>query len=95
VFQHLAIRGRDGSLVWGYRTAAVLNTWAITRESPGAGGDGIWRLSATIARVDSFQIRQRPLLFTAPRPGGRWCWPVADLQVGASAILARLGPPEQ
>jgi hypothetical protein len=95
VFRSLAFRGRGGSLTWGYRTAADLTSWAVNLETTAAGGDGVWKLTATLGRVDKFQIRQRPLLFTAPRIGGRWCWPVLDLQVGESAILAKLGPPEQ
>ena len=92
-FRELAIRGREGSLVWGYRTAASLRSWSIKRERDTRKGP--WTLTATLERVDPFPIRQRPLLFTAPRlGGGRWCWPVLDLQVGARGLLARLGHPE-
>jgi hypothetical protein len=94
VFRKLAVRGQGGTLVWGYRTAAALRTWTITRDTDPKRGP--WRLSASLARVDRFQIRQRPLIFTAPRlGGGTWCWPVLDIQVGTEALLARLGPPEQ
>lgn len=96
MLSRLTLRGRGATLVWGYRTAAELPTWAISRESAQVGGDGVWKLTATIARVDKFQIRQRPLLFTAPRPGGigLFCFPVTSIEVGATAVLATLGAPE-
>ena len=89
----LRIRGTAGSLLWGYRTAATLSTWRIYRRE-----DGQWRLSATLARVDSFQCRQSPLLFTAPRVGahdGMWCWGIESLEIDGVKLRARLGPPEQ
>lgn len=73
----------------GYRDAVVLKTWAIAKS------EGHWTLTAAIARVDPYLSRQRPLLFTAPRPGGFWAWPLVDLQLGPSQLVAKLGPPER
>ena len=106
MFKGITLRGKTGSIVWAYRPAAALTTWTITSQretyentsgtlslkpSPG------YTLTATLGpHVDRFQLRQRPLLFTAPRTGGLgfWCWPVQTLTVGERTLLASLGPPE-
>lgn len=85
----LTLRGSTASLLWGYRTAAVLTSWRIYKEK------GQWMLSATLERADAFQCRQRPLMFTAPRSGGFWSWGIESVQVGTSQLVAKLGPPEQ
>jgi hypothetical protein len=93
-FHHVQIRGAAGDLLWGYRSAAAVTSWTIRK-----GQDGRWILTATLARVEPFQVRQTPLLFTAPREGTRdgfWAWAVEELlQVGDGRLVARLGPPEQ
>lgn len=90
MFKNLTLRGVAGSLVWGYRTAAELRSWRI-----GKAADGKWTLTGTFARVDRFQVRQRPLLFTAPREHGLWAWPIETLQVSDAGLTATLGPPER
>jgi hypothetical protein len=91
VFQGVTLHGGPASLLWGYRTAAVLTSWRITRVKRGR-----WALAATVSRVDPFQLRQRPLLFTAPRARGFWAWGVISLdEVTPRTISATLGPPEQ
>ena len=87
MLRELTIRGAAASLVWGSRTAAELSAWRIAKV------EGQWCLAATIARVDRFQARQAPLLFTAPRPGGFWAWPIKSITVGESQLRAVLGPP--
>jgi hypothetical protein len=86
------VRG-PGTLVWGYRAIAVLTTWRITK-APGA-----WKLSATLAARDKWQVQQaaklKELLFTAPRDKGRWCWELQDVDVGTTELRATLGPPLQ
>jgi len=88
----LTVRGVRGSLLWGYQDAAALGTWAI-RKAPNQRD---WILSATVARFDAFRVRQKNLMFTAPRPGGFWSWPiVGQVQIDGAALMARLGKPEQ
>jgi len=92
-FHHIRITGAAGDILWGYRPAVSFRHWAIRK-----GQDGRWILTATIACVEPFAIRQTPLLFTAPREGARdgfWAWGVESVQVGAERLVARLGPPEQ
>jgi hypothetical protein len=91
MFRTLTLRGTAASIVWGHRTAALVRRWSVARgKQPGE-----WTLTAKVDRVDPFQLRQRPLLFTAPRQGGFWCWPVVEIvSVTAGALQARLGPPE-
>ena len=89
MFDRITLHGGPASLVLGYKDAVVLRTWRITKA------DGRWTLTATVARVDPFLSRQRPLVFAAPRPQGFWCWPLVDLQLGATHLSATLGPPEQ
>ena len=91
MFTSLTLTGGAAQLLWGYRTAAHVGAWRIKKSDV----DGRWTLTATLTRIDAFQLRQTPLLFTAPRPGGFWCWPVTSLQVGTSQLVATLGPPEQ
>jgi hypothetical protein len=52
-------------------------------------------LSAHVTRADAFQCRQRPLLFTAYRDKGRWCWPIETLDLVGDQLAAVLGQPEQ
>ncbi len=91
MFERLTLHGTAASLLWGYQPAVTLRSWRIYKH------EGQWTLSGTLATVDAFQARQRPLLFTAPRPGGFWAWSVVDgsLQLGAQQLVAKLGPPEQ
>lgn len=106
MFKSITLRGTTGSIVWAYRPAAALTTWTITcgERVVVDGPRGTLRLKqvakgytlrATLgAPVDRYQLRQRPLLFTAPRKGGYMCWPVESLTIGEKTILASLGPPE-
>lgn len=92
-FHAVYIRGAAGAILWGYRSAATFTSWRIRKT-----GSGRWILTATIAHVEPFAIRQTPLLFTAPREGtcdGFWAWGVETVQVGDRQLVARLGPPEQ
>jgi len=99
VFRELAIRGQDGALLWGRNArtpAASVRTWAIRRERNRKLGP--WVLTASAHSINRFLCGQRPLFFTAPRlGGGRWCWPVLDVQPDTAALTltARLGQPEQ
>jgi hypothetical protein len=92
VFASLTIHGSAGALLWGDRVAVELTAWRIVRTKAEGGH---WILSATIGRVDKFQARQTPLLFTAPRAGGFWAWPIAALDIGETSLRASLGPPER
>ena len=92
LFRELAIRGSGGTLLYGYQIAAALRTWMITRNPT----EGPWVLTATVDRVQRPWIGSRPLYFTARRlGGGRWCWPVLELQIDNGTMRARLGLPEQ
>ena len=91
MFDSLTLTGGAGSVLWGYRVAVELTAWRITRVKD----EGRWVLSGTVARVDKFQARQAPLLFTAPRAGGFWLWPITAITVGETSLRATLGPPER
>ena len=92
----VTLRGLEGTIAWGYHTAAVVSSWTIERSAPGLAGTAptTWTLRATVARVDPFQLRQAPLKFTAPRRGGFFCWPIRSVTLGAGSLSAQLGPPE-
>ena len=92
MFNSLTITGGAGSVLWGYRVAVELQSWRIVRAK--AEG-GVWILSATITRIDKFQARQAPLLFSAPRAGGFWAWPIETIAIGETSLRATLGPPER
>lgn len=94
MFRTVVARGRGGAIVWGAGPAAELSTWAVARDQYFT-----FTLSATVARADSYRLRQVPLMFTAPRPqkpAGLWYFPVRPntLQLNGTALTASLGPPE-
>ena len=91
MFDSLTVTGNAGAILWGYAIAVDVRSWRIARSQ----ADPVWTLTATIARVDPVQARQRPLLFTAPRAGGYWAWPVHEISIGSLNLWARLGSPEQ
>jgi len=82
--------GQGGTLMLGYKDAVLLDHWTIKR-----GRNGIWVLTATARRIDAFCSRQRPLVFTAPRPHGFWRWPVqSEVGFNGLRLQAQLGEPE-
>ena len=83
------LKGKEGTVVWGYHTAAVLQTWEALRTP-----QGTWTLQADLQRGDAFQLRQRELKFTAPRHGGFFCFPILGITLGRTTIAAQMGPPE-
>jgi len=88
MFQNLVIRGVDGTVVRGYRTAVRFKTWVIHKTK-----DNAWTLSGDVSELDTFMVRQEPLLFHAPKPGP--CWPVISIRVDNKRVVAKLGQPEQ
>lgn len=96
MFKNIRLRGTKGEVLWGYRTAASVRSWTIARrENVKKENKPIWQLFAQLERVDAFQLRQSPLLFTAPNGHGQWCFPLLDVQVKDGRLYAQLGPPEQ
>lgn len=93
---NVRIRGQAGALRWSWHDAAVLGDWSITKRLDPKTGLS-WYLSARLVRVDTFQIRQRPLYFAAPRGSqGFWAWQVHEIvQLQPDRVTVRLGPPEQ
>lgn len=90
--RRVVLRGARASITWAYHTAAVLRTWTLRRGEDAKS----WTLRAGIDRADPFQLRQRPLLFTASRKGriGYFCFPVKSVAVERESLTAILGPPE-
>ena len=91
----VTVRGRGGSIAWAGAPAAVIKTWTVAR----AADSSVWDLTAAVEKVDTFRLRQQPLLFEAPRtsrPRGLWCFPVVpgSLQVTPGWITARCSQPE-
>jgi hypothetical protein len=68
VFTNVTLRGAQASILWGHQTAVALRAWTIRKEQ------GQWMLRATVERLDAFQVRQRPLLFSAKREKDLWAW---------------------
>lgn len=85
----LTIRGTTASLLWRGVDAVGIRAWAIFKR------DGAWMLTAKLTHINAYRSRQRPLVFTAPRRGGFWQWPLETLELGATELRARLGPPVQ
>jgi hypothetical protein len=100
LFNAITLRGKGATLSWGYRVAAMLPAWTVSRRLDEAKGVWAWSLSATLGpQIDRFQVRQaqarRELVLSAPRKGGFWVWPVQAVTVGEKTLTATLGPPEQ
>lgn len=107
MFESVTLRGTQGDIVWAYHKAIELSAWQITRAVATTAAKGPpkgkaiapkrvtkeWILTGIVARVDGFTARQRPLLFTAPRDKGRWCFEVRELTVGERRLTATLGQP--
>lgn len=89
MFRNLTLRGAEGSVLWGARTAVLFRSWAITKTPKG------WTLRGAPAKVDAYQTRQDNLFFAAPRPQGYWMWPVLKIRVEPNQVVAELGQPEQ
>lgn len=87
-YHRVQLHGERAALLWGYHEAAVFKSWRIWKGQRG------WQLSGTLARVDHFQARQRPLMFSAPRDKGMWCWGVDKLEIHGTSVGAFLGEPE-
>jgi hypothetical protein len=86
------VRGACGSIVWGYRTAATLRAWTVTRDA--TGGRGQWTLRATVDRVSPFELRQKGLHFATPRLGGFFVWEIVEPpRVVNQTLTAKLTPP--
>jgi hypothetical protein len=91
----VTLRGGEGAIVCGYRTAAVVKSWTVYRTAAKDGAAVVWTLRAIVARADPFTLRhQGPLKFTAPRIGGYFTWPILGVTLEASSLAAQLGPPE-
>ena len=88
VFDSLTITGGAGAVLWGSprrrRTHGVADRAHESRRRD-------WMLTATITRIDKFQARQAPLLFTAPRPQGFWAWPIEAIDDRGDESTGTLG----
>jgi len=80
------VTGAEGVLRWGYRRAALLRAWTITKDE-----QGVWAITGTLADVDYVAVSQRPLTFQAPNG---WRWPLTTLQMTDASLYAVLGPKE-
>lgn len=86
------LRGPSGSIVWGYRTAATLTAWTVTRDA--SSGRAAWTLRATIERGSAFELRQKGLHFATPRLGGFFVWEITEPpRVVNNTLTAKLTPP--
>lgn len=84
-----SIEGVVGRIEWAYCVAAEIEGYVVTR-SP----DNQWSLVATPKGLpNTFQLRQRPLLFVAPTERGAMCWPIETIEVEPNRVRATLGPP--
>ncbi len=93
MFTSLTLHGGAGTILWGHREAVRLRSWRISQNQKSKQ----WTLKGTAERIDAFQSRQTPLLFSAPRDKGFWCWAIEKLDVDTFGlqVVARLGPPER
>lgn len=81
------VTGEEGQLKWGYRTAATVRAWTLSK-----GDDNVWSVTGTLSDIDDFAISQPSLKFVTPNG---WRFPITELQVSDAACTARLGPLER
>lgn len=109
MIETVRLRGRTGSVLWGYRAVADVATWAIVRavvpaaarrspevkRKPDARG---WQLIAALGRADAWELEHGfpDLRFAAPRAGGFWSFPIIGRPTIDRGILrVALGPPDR
>lgn len=109
MIEQLRLRGRRGSIAWGYRTVAELGAWVIVRAMQPTARRGDeklkpdpkgWRLHATLIAGEAFALRQKDLRFAAPRledkAGGFWSFALLEPpEIHRNIIRARIGAPER
>lgn len=79
----LTMTGHDGTIVWGYHTAASCVSWSLS--ATGTTGT----LIATVSKADSFKLTQQDLKFRVRRQTGTsWEWPIESLQIADRTITA-------
>ena len=79
----LALTGHDGTIVWGYHTAAPCVSWSLS--ATGTTGT----LIATVSTADSFKLSQQDLKFRVRRQTGpSWEWPIESRQIADRTITA-------
>ena len=84
------VTGAEARIVWGYRLAASLRDWTITKAE-----DGTLALSASVTFQHAVWISQRPLVFEASHAKGVWTWPIDSLQIVGGTLTATLNPQEE
>jgi hypothetical protein len=86
-----SLTGVVGRIDWGYFVAGAINNYSVQRVA-----DGSWTLKGTLVNHNSFNIRQRNLIFVAPHKHGEWRWPIKTIDVGDGPgpreMRATLGP---
>jgi hypothetical protein len=89
-------RGVNGSIVWGYHTAVSLRKWFVQKTKDPKTQRTQWILRGDVERIDAFQARQKPLLFSVKRPKGAYLsWGIEHIQIADThRVVAVLGPPE-
>lgn len=81
------VTGEEGELKWGYRRAATVRAWSLTK-----GDDNVWTLTGTVSDLDDFALSQPALKFVTPNG---WRFPITELQTQDASLRARLGPLEK
>jgi hypothetical protein len=81
----LTVTGAEASVRWGYRPAATLRAWTMTKTE-----DGL-TVSGTVEALDAFAVSQRPLTLVLP---SGVTWSMLTLQMAGASCSATLGPAE-
>ena len=84
----LSLTGHDGTLRWGYRTAATLGPWRY---------DGHWdsgTLTAQVVRCDEYALAQAPLVAVAHMGRAIWKWSVTSLQINDATLTVSVARQE-
>jgi hypothetical protein len=89
----VTVTGAQGSLRWGYRVAATIRDWTVTRTRKGG------TLRGGVESHNAAYAYQAGLYFVTLTTSGAWQWPVRRLELTPHLtphrIVAELGPQEK
>ncbi len=87
----MTVSGDDGAIKFGYRCAATLKAW---KYEPSADGKPA-RFTATAIDPDPVSLTMSPLTLTARVGDHHLRFPILEMQLSGSMLIASVGPRER
>ena len=90
----LALRGDGARIQWGYQVAVAIGRWTLTVGRPDDRQPTARLFEGDVKACHGIAVTQRPLALVIPRPTGAWRWPIQQLELTDTSVVAMLGPKE-